>query len=234
MIRTKCYSVAHKVLIAFFAFTGIVLQTGLTEGSFNIGVFRMFTNISNLVCGIYFAVSATVILADKKRDGGASPFPVFKGVCTMSITLTGIVAAAIVASEFDPHTPSGIATVLLHIVTPVMIMADWLVFDKKGRWRAHSPLWWLSAPYLYFIFIMVTAQYMEQNSRARFPYPFLNYEQMGIPMLVIVISTMTLFFTLISYLCYFIDRKMGYLENTQTDSSDAQFRTNTALKKEMT
>lgn len=221
LIRTKCYSAAHKVLISFFALTGIVLQTGLTDGKFNIGVFRMFTNISNLVCGIYFLFCAAVIIGDKRRNGGDSPFPTFKGVCTMSITLTGIVAAAIVKSEFDPHTPSGIATVLLHIITPVMILADWLIFDTKGRWRMTSPLFWLIAPYTYFIFIMVSAQYMDKENRIRFPYPFLNYEQMGISMLILVLAVMTLFFVLISYLCFFIDRKMGYLESKDNNKNEA-------------
>ncbi|MBQ4066413.1 MAG: Pr6Pr family membrane protein [Clostridia bacterium] len=218
MIRTKRYSVASKVLIAFFAFTGIVLQTGLTGGRFNASVFRMFTNISNLVCGFYFTYAAAVILIDKSRNGGASPLPLFKGVCTMCITLTGIVAAAIVASEFDAHTPDGIATVILHIITPVLIMADWLLFDTKGRWRGWAPLLWLIAPYIYFAFIMISANMMDKEAQNRFPYPFLNYEQMGIPMLILVLAIMTLFYTLIGYLCYFIDKKMGMLEKEKGDA----------------
>lgn len=213
LIRTKRFSVANKILIAFFALTGITLQTGLSEGTFDPHVFRMFTNISNLICGIYFIYAAAVIAFDKKRNGGSSPFPLFKGVCTMCITLTGIVAAAIVASEFDAHTPEGIATVILHIVTPVMIMADWLLFDTKGRWKSTAPLWWLIAPYMYFFFILISANIMDKNTANRFPYPFLNYEQMGIPMLILVISVMTVLYIFIGYLCFLIDRKMGYLES---------------------
>ncbi len=203
------------MLIAFFALTGIVLQTGLTAGEFNIGIFRMFTNICNLVCGIYFLFCAAIIAGDKRRSGGDSPLPTFKGVCTMSITLTGIVAAAIVKSEFDPNTPSGIATVLLHIITPIMILADWLLFDTKGRWGKTAPILWLIAPYLYFTFIMISAQSMDRESKIRFPYPFLNYEQMGIAMLVLVLAVMTAFYVLIGYLCFFIDRKMSYLQTEE-------------------
>lgn len=212
LIRIKRYSVASKALIAFFAFTGIALQTGITQGSFNIGIFRMFTNISNLMCAVYFASSAAVIAFDEKRGGGESPLPLFKGICTMSITLTGIVAAAIVASEFDAHTPSGIATVLLHIVTPVLIMADWLLFDTKGRWKKTAPLWWLTVPYIYFAFIMVSSRFMDKEAPLRFPYPFLDYEQMGIMMLLLVVGVMTAVYLVISYLCIMIDSKMGRLE----------------------
>ena len=215
LIRTKRYSVANKVLIAFFAFTGIVLQTGLTQGKFDLRIFRMFTNISNLVCGLYFIYAAALIAFDKGRDGGRSPFPTFKGVCTMAITLTGIVAAAIVESEFNAFTPEGIATVLLHIVTPVLILADWLIFDTKGRWKATTPLFWLIAPYLYFAFIMISARLMEKDASMRFPYPFLNYEQMGIPALILVLAIMTFFYAGISYLFIMIDRKMGYLEKNE-------------------
>lgn len=218
MIRTKRYSVASKVLISFFAFTGIILQVGLTEGNFDLRIFRMFTNISNLMCGLYFILAAAVIALDKGRDGGSSPFPTFKGVCTMAITLTGIVAAAIVKSEFNAHTPAGIATVLLHIVTPVLIMADWLLFDTKGRWKITTPLFWMILPYLYFAFIMISARLMEKDDFMRFPYPFLNYEQMGIPALILVLAIMTFFYTGISYLCIMIDRKMGHLEKSKKES----------------
>ena len=213
MIRTKCYSVASKVLISFFALTGIVLQSGITSGHLNLSMFRMFTNISNLVCALYFLFAATVIGLDKKRDGGRSPFPLFKGICTMSITLTGIVAAAVIASEITADMPTSISTVLLHIVTPVLIMADWLIFDTKGRWKSTAPLFWLIAPYVYFAFIMVTSAFMDSDANMRFPYPFLDYEQLGIPILIIIVSVMTVFYIGIGYLCYLIDRKMGLLED---------------------
>ena len=214
LIRIKRYSVANKVLIAFFAFTGITLQTGVLAGNFNLGIFRMFTNISNLVCGTYFILAAAVIAFDKRRSGGSSPFPLFKGICTMSITLTGIVAAAVIASEYDAHTPSGIATVLLHIVTPTLIMADWLIFDTKGRWTVSAPVLWLAAPCAYFIYIMISAQHMDKGASLRFPYPFLDYEQLGIPLLIIVIAVISIFYVGIGYLCFLIDRKMGRLEKS--------------------
>ncbi len=223
MIRIKCYSVASKVLIVFFALLGISLQTGIWDGDFDIRIFRMFTNLSNLMCATYFTIAASVIGFDKNRNGGSSPFPIIKGICTMSITLTGIVAAAVIASEFNIHTSNGIATVLLHIVTPVLIMADWLLFDTKGRWRSTAPLWWLIAPMVYFVYIMISAYNMDSSVSNRFPYPFLDYEILGIPMLILVISVITAFYLVIGYLCFFIDRKMGFLEEeTYSDLNTAK------------
>ena len=216
MIRTKCYSVGFKVLISFFALLGISLQTGLYKGNFDIGVFRMFTNISNLLCAVYFIFAASFIAFDKRRTGGASPCPLIKGVCTMSITLTGIVGSAAIVGEFSLSTSAGIATILLHIITPVMIMADWLLFDIKGRYKGFFPLVWLSAPFAYFIYIMVSAQFMEKGARMRFPYPFLDYEILGIPALITVVAIITVFYGFIGYLCYFIDKKMSYLEKITT------------------
>ena len=215
LIRIKRYSVASKVLIAFFAFTGLVLQTGLYAGKLNLGIFRMFTNITNLVCGIYFLFAAVYIAKNKCRNGGHSPFPLVKGICTMSITLTGIIAAAVIASEFDMHTPSGIATVLLHIVTPVMILSDWLAFDIKGRWRVSYPLLWLISPAVYFAYIMISSVYLPKGAKLRFPYPFLNYENLGVFWLLFAVLVISIFYVGIGYLCYMIDRKMGMLENTE-------------------
>jgi len=213
MIRTKSYSVGFKVLISFFALLGITLQTGLYKGTFDIGVFRMFTNISNLACAVYFIFAASFIAFDKRRNGGASPCPLIKGICTMSITLTGIVASAVIAGEFSLSTSEGIATILLHIITPVMIMADWLIFDIKGRYRSFFPLIWLLSPVVYFVYIMVTSRFMEKGERMRFPYPFLDYEILGIPVLITVVAVITVVYVFIGYLCFGIDKKMGYLES---------------------
>ncbi len=215
MIRTKAYSIGFKVIIAFFAFTGLILQTGLYRGDFDYSIFRMFTNISNLFCGIYFIICASVIAYDKNRSGGDSPLPWLKGICTMSITLTGIIAAAIIAYEFDPHTPSGISTVILHIITPILIMADWLIFDTKGRYKSYGPYLWLCAPYAYFFYIMISAQFMDKADELRFPYPFLDYESLGFPLFALAILTMTAFYVFIGYLCLMIDRKMSFLEQSK-------------------
>ncbi len=214
MIRTKAYSVAFKILISFFAFTGIVLQTGLYKAEFDFSSFRMFTNISNLICGVYFILAAAFIAADKSRDGGASPFPFLKGFCTMSILLTGIVATAIIADEFDPHTGPGIATVILHIITPILITADWLIFDKKGRFRKTYPFIWIFSPLLYLIYILISAPFMSTGDPLRFPYPFIDYESLGIPLFLLSILIVSVLYIFIGYLCFMVDRKMGKLEKT--------------------
>ena len=75
---------------------------------------------------------------------------------------------------------------------------------------------WLSAPFAYFIYIMVSAQFMEKGARMRFPYPFLDYELLGIPALITVVAIITVIYGLIGYLCYLIDKKMSYLEKAIT------------------
>mgnify|MGYP003489481479 CR=1 FL=1 len=63
---------------------------------------------------------------------------------------------------------------------------------------------------------------MDSEAGNRFPYPFLDYETPGLPILILVVAVIAFFYLTIGYLCFLIDRKMGFLEKqVQTDLSTA-------------
>jgi hypothetical protein len=63
---------------------------------------------------------------------------------------------------------------------------------------------------------------MDSEARNRFPYPFLDYETLGLQMLLLGVAVIAFFYLVIGYLCLLIDRKMGFLEKqVQTDLSTA-------------
>lgn len=205
-IKSKTASVIFKLLISATALVGVLFQIGVF-GSIHLFVFRMFTVLTNTAACIYFAVSAVTLAVDSKRDGGDSPLPFFKGVCTVCLMLVGTVAAAVLMRAINFHSLMGVSMFMLHVITPLAAIADWLLFDKKGRIKLWMMPLWLSAPLIYFGFIMYTAGIMDADAPLRFPYPFLNYETLGIPLFAAIVVLIAAFYLLLCYFVRFVDRK---------------------------
>jgi hypothetical protein len=188
-MKKRTASLLSKLLLALAALAGVCIQVGLFTGVFNPMAFRMFTILSNLVCAAYFLGA---FFHGLRHEG--SFCPAWKGVCVLSISLTGLVAAFLLKNAVNFHTLTGISMFLLHIVVPIGTVADWLLFDEKGRWPKSAPLWWLVPPYAYFAFILITAAHMAPDAPGRFPYPFLNYERLGVGRMLLIVAVMTALF----------------------------------------
>ena len=91
-IKNRYVSVIYKLAIVICGVIGIQMQLSLFSGTAaNWGMFRFFTNLSNLACILYF-LTAALWLIFKKRDGGTTFCPVLKGIVMMSITVTMLIA----------------------------------------------------------------------------------------------------------------------------------------------
>lgn len=221
-INSKALSVSLKLIIAAAALCGVAIQTGTFDGFSDLSAFRMFTVLSNTVCAVYFLPAAIVIALSKKRDSGDSPLPFLKGICTMCISLTGIVAAAVLMNTVNFTSISGISAFILHIVTPVLSVADWLLFDRKGRYRQWMPSAWTAAPLIYFIYIMISADFPYVDPKRRYPYPFLDYENTGMQAYLTAIGIITAVYMLYGYLLRYIDEKSDIVVSSKVQNSDRQ------------
>ena len=221
-INSKALSVSQKLIIAAAALCGVAIQTGTFTGFSNLSAFRMFTVLSNTLCAAYFLPAAVTIALSKNRDGGDSPLPFLKGICTMCISLTGIVAAAVLMQTVNFTSVAGISAFILHIATPVLTISDWLLFDKKGRYGQWMPAAWTAAPLVYFVYIMVSADLPYVNPKNRYPYPFLDYEHMGMNAYLTAIAIITAVYVLFGYLIRFIDQKavIEYSSKAQNEAGE--------------
>lgn len=66
---------------------------------------------------------------------------------------------------------------LIYLLLPILMFADWVLFTKKGRWRFVDPLYWLSIPIIYVALIFLTAQSAREWT---YPYLFLDYNTVGV------------------------------------------------------
>lgn len=138
--------------------------------------FTFFTQLSNIF-------TALVVLCQLLLPSQSERLRPWKYVAAVSICLTFLVYLLVLG----PIMPGGIlaayrqdhcASLCLHLITPLLTVADFLLHDTDYAWqRKHL---WLSLlpPFAWLLFILILGQCglrwgMGNNMTA--PYPFLNY-----------------------------------------------------------
>ena len=218
----------YRCILFLVCFWCLYLNSGLAQGEFQPTMFIFFTIISNLACFLFVLLliinSATtltkqsnIVLADNERNidrgTGFSRFlSRIRGAVTMMITVTFLIyhfllvpQLAVVSGDFNPF---GLQNVLAHYVVPAMIILDWLIFSNKNAFRRFDPLLWLLIPLAYFAFTIIRAQIGGPISLngSQYPYFFIDVDALGIAQVSINAVLVLLFFALIAYLIYFIDK----------------------------
>lgn len=201
-IRSKATSVLWKIAIAVCAFIGIGLQIGIFRGDLQMSILRYFTNLSNLLCMLYFLIDAIFLLRRRKNGGARSWCFPLKGVAMMGVTVTWLVAHFMLG-DFDMGASMRVSVRLVHYVVPIMTILDWLLFDEKGRMNATSPLLWSIFPLSYFAVIMLLAALTPGTPF--YPYPFINVSALGLKRVLTTVALMTMFFLALGYVFFVID-----------------------------
>lgn len=137
---------------------------------------------------VLFTVQSNLMLAGYhlwRVVRGRRPSAEVKGAVTLYIVMTGLVWHFLRMRGADPFehlsfSGFGLGNFLLHYVTPVMAVIDWLVFDRtaaRPKWTAAAV--WLVYPATYLIFALVRGALLPPHSWKRYPYPFLNVDRFG-------------------------------------------------------
>ncbi|MER6356971.1 Pr6Pr family membrane protein [Streptomyces sp. NPDC001634] len=140
-----------------------------------------FTVQSNLLLTVFFAALVVRTLR------GAGPEGAFlvaaKGAVTLYILITGTVFNLLLANPASPFYQQQKEShytwhsVLLHVVTPLMALLDWLFFGPKGALRRRHAVLWLAYPLAYLVFALTRGAVVTRGTR--YPYPFLDVAGSG-------------------------------------------------------
>lgn len=124
--------------------------------------FTFFTILSNLLAGIVAGLGLVFRVP-----------PVVRGMALTALLLTFLVVLTLLGGinvVRDPWTVT-----VMHGVTPLLALADWLVCPPRKKLPAQSIWWWVLAPLAYLAFALI-----QGRSTGWYPYPFLNVAELGI------------------------------------------------------
>ena len=197
-------SLIYKILIVIVCTIGLIINIYVAPGK---EMFLYFTILSNLACLIFYAVIVVLYFMKKLKKNNL--YYIFKGMVTMSITLTFIVYQLFLSDSNDFYKEHYIANYFVHLITPLMIIFDYILFGEKGNLKKEYPIIWSSSLIAYslfcFVYSMLGGRFLNGD---KYPYFYMDVDKSGaIP---VFINCMMIYFGFIGYgylICY-LDEKL--------------------------
>jgi len=216
-IADRRLALGFRLLSAVVTAWGIGRVTGVFDGDVSGVQFLYFTVLSNILCLVWFVVLAVATGRDISRHGprGASaPWPRFSGAVMMSITVTMIIYLVILVPEAftqnTGYTPFTLTDDLIHIVTPVLTILDWLLFLPKGSFRWYDPPLWALLPYAYLGFAFVYGGFGGTfGGGSPYPYPFMEVDRLGVGGVAAWIVALTVALEVVAFVYVALDRVLA-------------------------
>ncbi|PRH80035.1 integral membrane regulator [Streptomyces solincola] len=199
------YAAVFRLLIALAAATGVGIDLSLADPG---RVFSYFTVQSNLLVAVVLALSA------RRAWSGRMPLPpALTTAALLYVLVTGLVYHVLLSDAAAPFSMTGsdagrhaVADQLLHTVTPLAVLADWLLLTRPGGLRPRHAALWLLYPAAYLAFVLIRGAALSPGTVARYPYPFLDVEAHGYGAALADAALLGAFFLALGLLLIGLDR----------------------------
>ncbi|MEU4780365.1 Pr6Pr family membrane protein [Micromonospora sp. NPDC023633] len=204
-LRRRRVAVVFRLAIVISVLAGIVLTAiGPTTVT---GLLPYFTIQSNVAVGLFAGYAAWRAWQDRPEPPSA-----LKGAVTLYITITGVVYHLVLANPASPFAmpqpdrtlPEALGNQFLHTVVPLLAVADWALFDRRGRLRPRYAAWWLAFPLGYLGFALLRGLVVD-----RYPYPFIDAGELGYAGVAVSAVFFAAAFWLLGLLFVAVDRTLG-------------------------
>lgn len=207
----------YRCIAAVATVIGIYLNSGIPEGAFKPSVFLYFTIQSNVFCLVCFVLDAVRIAKQRPQtapDACAARSSFWKGAAVMAITTTLLVYWLLLAKGHiaGENKPDPAANLMVHLVVPLLMIADWALLEPKGRFMATYPLKWAVVPLGYYGFTLIaSALGARYTDGALYPYFFMDADILGWGQALLNIALVAVAFVALGYCLYLADAWLGRL-----------------------
>ncbi|HQR90555.1 MAG: hypothetical protein B7Z44_14920 [Caulobacter sp. 12-67-6] len=189
---------AWRILIAVLAWTGVTIQYGLmihneswASGPWKtVEFFSYFTILSNLLAGV---VLTAPLVAPASRLAAWAEASSTRIAAATYLAITALVYHGLLADIWDPKGLGLVADTLLHTVTPIAVLADWLLRGGKGPARWSGAFKALAFPALFGVWTLLHGALTDF-----YPYPFLDVTKRGYPGVMVMMLAMSAGFLVVA------------------------------------
>ena len=222
--QNKIFTLAFRAFAFLFAVWGILAITGVFRNAFHPMALMMYTIQSNILVAVFFAILLAKTIfrihgGGKQSESPENPygfFPRLSAVVTLAIFVTMLIYWLILA-PIAPGTgirrflaPDNLA---VHLITPLLMLADYLIFTPRGKLKKYDPLLCAIIPYIYLAEVMTlgltrTVKYDFMGSDSHFPYIFLDVDRFG-AWVILMVAGITIIFLGIAFSWRYLDKKLG-------------------------
>jgi hypothetical protein len=159
--------IAFQSLILVICILGILILMFTSETFFDaLNLFSYYTIQSNLLVAAALALSIRGLV---KSQEDSPLLVIFKSGTVLWILVTSIVYHLMLSGLWHPHGLIAFANLALHYLTTLGMVLNWLIFEKKGRYKVIFSIYWLSYPFCYIL-----GSWLRGCLTGFFPYWFFN------------------------------------------------------------
>ncbi|MFC9294315.1 Pr6Pr family membrane protein [Streptomyces sp. NPDC057011] len=172
---------AFRALICAAAVVGVVIECAYGSVPVVLSYFTIWTNIA---VAVVFGLAAA--RAWQHRPDLA---PLYRGGVLLFILITGLVFHLVLANPSSPFNvvedldrltgARAVANQLLHTVTPIGAVLDFLLLTAPRTLRPRHAAQWLAYPLAYVTFALIRGELLAPGTRSRYTYPFIDVAQYG-------------------------------------------------------
>ena len=205
---------AYRALFAVVAWFGLGLQYGLSitgnpdrsAAELTLNFFSYFTVLVNILAALAFTVP---VVAPNSRLGRWTSSEGVRAAIAMYIAVVGLTYHFLLSHVWDPQGWLFVANGVLHYVTPMAFVLDWLLFTPKGRLRWIDALKWLAGPAVYVVWTLIHGYASDW-----WPYWFVNVPALGLHKAGFWFAAMLAFFVVTGLIIITLDRTLGRRDRT--------------------
>lgn len=204
------FEIVSSLALALLALSGVFMQAELHKGRYRLGTFSYYTNLSNLIIGIWQAMLFIGTLTggsfyDKLAGAGV------RYALTLMIWVTHLVYHFLLVPDFKKRDMEKFKgeyytyqNLTVHYAVPLLTVLQWLVCADKQVPLA-AAFAWLIIPVLYLIFAMVRAMILGPEPKSgvyRYPYVFMDLDVQGWKHWIINVSLAFVFYLALGFALY--------------------------------
>lgn len=195
MTSTRLWHGAIAALAAFALIGQTILMIDRDTSAVNL--FSYFTIESNIL------VLITCLLIVQRPDRGGTAFGILRLGSLVSITVTGIVYATLLAGNGSFTGIEWWYDKIFHYVVPILSVIGFLVFRPRTRFD-RSAMWFIVFPLVWLVYTLVRAEVADpvyaltKDTTGPVPYGFLDAGEHGAVAVVIGCVVLTAIFVLIA------------------------------------
>lgn len=207
-------SIIYKILVTLSLAAGILINVVKTASVS--AILSYYTLQSNIICLVAFI---GIVIMELRKWQKNDVYYLIKGAITIAILITGITYLCALAPvgfqmDFQKETLANktISNLLVHVVSPILVLVDYFLFDEKGNFKRFYPIIWLFIPFDYVLYVYTYGSsggtFYNIGGSNKFAYFFLDYEKIGYLGVAKWITAITCSILFVSYLLVYIDKKL--------------------------
>lgn len=206
-VKSRGIQMVNALAIIFLGVTGIYVQMY----PFKWFQFTYYTVLSNSLVVLFFGLHLVLLATGGTGVLRSKGYIRVKAAVTTAILMTFFTFGILLLPKTAPSEVLAYDNLAVHFIVPILVAADWLLFDPRGSYRRIEPLLWTALPLTYLFYALVRGIVFNvpipESEDSPFPYFFLNGRQIGWGAVTLYCVVMLVLFVLLGYAMYWVKRK---------------------------